>query len=1014
LLPIPIKPDFPVLRAINANGFRQGGNSKRSLGNMNRFARLTFVLVMAGLFSLYLTGCTRKFYRNQADLEVSDILTQKDQFAEWQIDQYHVYPDPRARFADDTNPDRPPMPPDDPASAEMAPNPQKPRHAGIRLIEGTGYLDLLAQWDRENRGEAVGKSKEAEAIGGGSQIREVAAGDSDQSDTPGSQSRIRLAAHVETQEKPEAQKSNINQPTGAASITSLSTPPGAPRPYLLKLEQSVELGLINSREYQDARETLYMAALPVATQRFSFAAQFFAFGQAIRQWAGIQTTDIPRNNWSLGSNVGFSKLFSTGALLLADFANQTVFNLSGGLGRSLTSQSTINLDLIQPLLRGSGRAVTLEPLTQAERNLLYEIRTFARFRKEFYVSIAGGGASLGGGTSGGGGSITGSSFQPSGVLAPGTFSPTAGLGSSGIVPGVPFPILITGDNPNRVNPGVSGQFSLNTALAAPIGGYLSTLLQAEQRQLDVFSLEKLEANLKLGKAMAEGGDISELQVEQFEQQVLTRRSNLLSDQLQYLQSLDSFKLQLGLPTALPIELEDTPFRPLNQQFQRYEDVFNQFVAASEEPNRFNTLDSTRVRPELKRIFSTSNLVDGTRFQKQIEKRWSGWEKLTADGIQKQLEQFGEERRKLLAKRDDLLAKGQVMSATEQQRLDELSFEIDLGTFERQLRQYETQPWKKAADPTVQQQKELRYVIAFFVDVLIEARNERLEQLREKWPDLAKLCVNGVDLLKADLDQAQSTVVQTALINRLDLMNIRAQMVDAWRQVAIFANALLGTFSVQYHMDTSTPAGMAQPLAFDAHRTTQQLIFNTQLPLVRIQERNNYRACLINFQRSRRILQGAEDRLASDTRNEIRSLRQLEENYRIQQRQVELGYLQAENALDTFKAPSQPGVAATAANAAALTNQLINAQNSLYQAQFTMTSIWISYLNTRLQLYRDMELMPLDYRGVWIDDIATRECAAGPGGSSDPNGPCSGNARSARDGERSEPKALPFAPAPAVQ
>jgi len=209
------------------------------------------------------------------------------------------------------------------------------------------------------------------------------------------------------------------------------------------------------------------------------------------------------------------------------------------------------------------------------------------------------------------------------------------------------------------------------------------------------------------------------------------------------------------------------------------------------------------------------------------------------------------------------------------------------------------------------------------------------------------------------------------------------------------------------MDTSTPVGLAQPLAFDAHRTRQQLIFNTQLPLVRIQERNNYRACLINFQRSRRILQGAEDRLASDTRNEIRLLRQLEERYRIQQRQVELGYLGAENSLDTFKAPSQPGVAATATSAAALTNQLIQAQNTLYMAQFNMTTIWINYLNTRLQLYRDMELMPLDYRGVWIDDIATRECTGGAaGGSSDPRHSCQGDGRSAGDSQRPEPKAVP--------
>jgi outer membrane protein TolC len=286
-----------------------------------------------------------------------------------------------------------------------------------------------------------------------------------------------------------------------------------------------------------------------------------------------------------------------------------------------------------------------------------------------------------------------------------------------------------------------------------------------------------------------------------------------------------------------------------------------------------------------------------------------------------------------------------------------------------------------ADPVLrarQQQLAYRYVVSAFVNVLIKARNERLEKLRNTWPDLAKLRVNNVDLLKADVDEAQAAVVQAAITNRLDLMNVRAQVVDAWRQLAVFANALLGTFNVQYHLDSSTPAGLAQPLAFSASRTHHELFLNTVLPIVRTPERNNYRASLINYERARRILQRAEDQVAFDTRNEIRSLRQLEENYRIQQRQVELGYLTVENSLDTFQAPSAPGTASSAATAFSLTNQLITAQQSLYTAQFAMTTIWINYLNTRLQLYRDMELMPLDYRGVWIDEFATNESSDGSG------------------------------------
>src|SRR5262245_26153979 len=71
---------------------------------------------------LAVSGCTRRFYRNSADKEVSEILAEKDQYPQWKIEQFHVYPDPRARFADPNNPDRPPMPPDDPAAWELAPH----------------------------------------------------------------------------------------------------------------------------------------------------------------------------------------------------------------------------------------------------------------------------------------------------------------------------------------------------------------------------------------------------------------------------------------------------------------------------------------------------------------------------------------------------------------------------------------------------------------------------------------------------------------------------------------------------------------------------------------------------------------------------------------------------------------------------------------------------------------------------------------------------------------------------
>jgi outer membrane protein TolC len=49
--------------------------------------------------------------------------------------------------------------------------------------------------------------------------------------------------------------------------------------------------------------------------------------------------------------------------------------------------SVLSASFTQPLLRGRGRKIAQENLTQAERDALYQIRSFSRFRKTFVVSI---------------------------------------------------------------------------------------------------------------------------------------------------------------------------------------------------------------------------------------------------------------------------------------------------------------------------------------------------------------------------------------------------------------------------------------------------------------------------------------------------------------------------------------------------------------------------------------------------------------------------------------------------
>jgi hypothetical protein len=114
----------------------------------------------------------------------------------------------------------------------------------------------------------------------------------------------------------------------------------------------------------------------------------------------------------------------------------------------------------------------------------------------------------------------------------------------------------------------------------------------------------------------------------------------------------------------------------------------------------------------------------------------------------------------------------------------------------------------------------------------------------------------------------------------------------------------------------------------------------------------------------------EDNIANDVRNDIRELRTLAQLYRIQQRVVELGYSQVDNAQAILLAPPAPGANTDAGSAAALTQQVLDAQNRLLNAQNALYTIWVNYLTARMNLYLDLELMQLDDRGMWCDEQAT--------------------------------------------
>ena len=82
---------------------------------MNAQRPLILLAVLAAILSGFI-GCSRPFYRKQADADAYCLTDQKAAVAGYDPQTYRINVDPRSRMYDPNNPDVEPMPPDDPTS----------------------------------------------------------------------------------------------------------------------------------------------------------------------------------------------------------------------------------------------------------------------------------------------------------------------------------------------------------------------------------------------------------------------------------------------------------------------------------------------------------------------------------------------------------------------------------------------------------------------------------------------------------------------------------------------------------------------------------------------------------------------------------------------------------------------------------------------------------------------------------------------------------------------------------
>ncbi len=261
---------------------------------------------------------------------------------------------------------------------------------------------------------------------------------------------------------------------------------------ILNLEQALALAIKSSRTYQSRKEDLYLSGLSLTLARHQFSPIFSALGnvnyevqteQAVTlgideitgQAKPIYSDSLVEQHQVTGSgDVSASWLIRDVGRITTAFTIDALRFISGD--RSLVTSSQLSATFARPLLRNAAYKREIENLVQAERQLLYDLRSFTRYRKDFAVQIA-------------------------------------------------------------------------TA-------YYGVLGNRDTVRNSFLNLQSSRKNAERSRALAQEGRITQSDLGRLEQQVLSAEGTWIAAVRNYKQSLDNFKIQLGLDVDANLVLDD--------------------------------------------------------------------------------------------------------------------------------------------------------------------------------------------------------------------------------------------------------------------------------------------------------------------------------------------------------------------------------------------------------------------------------------------------------------------------
>ncbi|OYP36123.1 TolC family protein [Rhodopirellula sp. MGV] len=211
-------------------------------------------------------------------------------------------------------------------------------------------------------------------------------------------------------------------------------------------------------------------------------------------------------------------------------------------------------------------------------------------------------------------------------------------------------------------------------------------------------------------------------------------------------------------------------------------------------------------------------------------------------------------------------------------------------------------------------------------------------------------LGGLDPVDVETDQA----MLLALYQRLDLANQRGDLADARRQIKLAADNLRSILDLNVTHRLFTNRNIINNFESSADGSNTRLSFSLDTPLNRRLERNTYRVALIDYNRTRRALIEQEDNIKFAIREDLRQLRLRRNQFEISVARAALAY---ERVVST-RLQLQLSVGNVVAR------DFLEAQQAFTSALNSVASDHISFILERIALFLDTESIRLNEYGYW--------------------------------------------------